>query len=82
MEAAIANALESDYQQLGLRTRGRSHGEAECHTPGCRHSLPAGKRFCTSCQATLDRVRNELQAAKPRGRRKQVRAPKRVGSLA
>jgi hypothetical protein len=74
MEAAIASALDADYQQLGLRTRGRSPGEAGCHTPGCRHHVPDGKRFCEGCQATLDRVRDELKAAKPRGRRKRARA--------
>ena len=69
MQGAIAGTLEAEYQQLGLRTRGRSPGQAGCHTPGCRHHVPAGKRFCEGCQATLDRVREELKAAKPRGRR-------------
>jgi hypothetical protein len=83
MEAAIANVLEADYQQLGLRTRGRSHGEAECHTPGCGHSVAAGKRFCSGCQATLDRVREELKAAKPRAGRKRIRgAGKRIRAVA
>jgi hypothetical protein len=70
MEAAIAGVLEADYHQLGLRTRGRSPSRTGCHTPGCRHHVRSGKRFCASCQATLDRVRNELKAAAPRGRKR------------
>ena len=69
MEATIATRIEAEYPRVGLRTRGRHHGEAGCHAPGCRHNAPAGKRFCSGCQETLDRVRNELTAAKP-GRRK------------
>jgi hypothetical protein len=82
MEAAIAHVLETDYQQLGLRTRGRDHGQADCHTPGCPRRVPHGKRFCASCQATLDRVRKELQAAKPRAGRKRIESVKSVRSPA
>lgn len=73
MEAAIATGVRADYTGLGLRTRGRSPERTACHTPGCRHRALAGKIFCASCQATLDRVREELRAAKPRGRKPRVR---------
>jgi hypothetical protein len=73
MEATIATRVEVEYPRVGLRTRGRHHGLAGCHAPGCRHRAPPGKRFCTGCQETLDRVRNELTAAKPRGRKTVVR---------
>ena len=76
MEAATAPiGVRADYAELGLglRTRGRSHQQAGCHTPGCRHRAADGKRFCKACQATLDRVRSELMAAKPRGRKPAIR---------
>lgn len=73
MEAVIATRIDAEYPRVGLRTRGRHHQRAGCHTPGCRHGAPAGKRFCKGCQETLDRVRNELTAAKHRGRKPAVR---------
>lgn len=69
MEAGVATGIRADYGGLALRTRARRHQHAACHTPGCRHQVAAGKRFCEGCQQTLDRVRNELKAAKPRGRK-------------
>jgi hypothetical protein len=74
MEATIATRIEAEYPRVGLRTRGRHHLQAGCHAPGCRHRAPAGKRFCSGCQETLDRVRNELTAAKPRRRKPTVRS--------
>jgi hypothetical protein len=73
MEAATAMGIRADYTELALRTRGRRHAASGCHTPGCRERAVAGKRFCGSCQATLDRVRVELAAASPRARRRAVR---------
>jgi hypothetical protein len=73
MEAAIVTGVRADYSGLALRTRGRSSSRTACHAPGCHHRVPAGKRFCASCQATLDRVRSELAAAGPRGRKPMVR---------
>ncbi len=73
MEAATATGIRADYTGLGLRTRGRSRDATGCHTPGCRDRALAGRRFCKSCQATLDRVRSELMAAKPRGRKPAIR---------
>jgi hypothetical protein len=73
MEAAVAIRIEADYPRLALRTRARRHQQAGCHTPGCRHRAPPGKRFCKGCQATLDKVRSELMAAKPRGRKPTIR---------
>ncbi len=73
MEAAVATRIDADYPRLGLRTRTRYDRQAGCHTPGCRHRALAGGRFCKGCQATLDRVRNELRAGKPRGRKPGVR---------
>ena len=58
---------------LGLRTRGRHHTNAGCHTPGCRHRAVEGKRFCSPCQAILDKVRGELMESKPHGRRQAIR---------
>jgi hypothetical protein len=75
MEAATAPVgIRADYTDLGLglRTRARHHAKAGCHTPGCRHSAVDGKIFCVACQATLDKVRSELVAAKPRGRKRAV----------
>jgi hypothetical protein len=69
MEAATARGgIRADYAEMTLRTRGRGHSAFGCHTPGCRERAADGKRFCSGCQATLDRVRAELKAAKP-GRR-------------
>ena len=73
MEAATVTGIRADYTGLALRTRGRSSKRTACHAPGCRHRVPAGKRFCKSCQATLDRVRIELKSAGPRGRKPIVR---------
>lgn len=73
MEAALSTHIEADYPRLGLRTRSRRHSQAGCHTPGCGHRAQEGKSFCSKCQATLDRVRTELMAAKPRGRKRAVR---------
>jgi hypothetical protein len=73
MEAASAFGAKLDYPALALRTRARSHRRAGCHTPGCRKRAAAGKRFCGSCQATLDRVREELANAGPRGRKPSIR---------
>lgn len=73
MEAATAFGIQADYPSLALRTRTRRHQHAGCHAPGCRNRAPAGKRFCRTCQATLDRVREELMAAGPRGRKPAIR---------
>lgn len=73
MEAATGTGIRADYAELTLRTRSRRHVASGCHTPGCREHLVPGKRFCSACQATLDRVRGELAAASPRGRRRAVR---------
>ncbi|MGH2981584.1 MAG: hypothetical protein ACRDKV_06040 [Solirubrobacterales bacterium] len=75
MEAAVASGVRASYTGLALRTRARRHQGAACHTPGCRHQVSGGKRFCKSCQQTLDRVREELMSAKPRGRKPAVRKP-------
>jgi hypothetical protein len=75
MEAATAPiGIRAYYTELGLglRTRARRHEAAGCHTPGCRHSAVKGRSFCATCQATLDRVRRELMAGKPRGRKPTV----------
>jgi hypothetical protein len=69
MEAATAIGVRSDYPALALRTRARRRQRAGCHTPGCRNRAADGKRFCESCQETLDRVRDELAAAGPRSRK-------------
>jgi hypothetical protein len=74
MEAATSG-IRADYTGLALRTRGRRHLKAGCHTPGCWHRALQGKRFCKGCQATLDRVRGELKAASPRGRKAALRKP-------
>jgi hypothetical protein len=71
--ATVPAGIRAEYSGLGLRTRGRIHESSACHTPGCRHTAVEGKRFCKSCQATLDRIRNELKAAKPRGRGQAIR---------
>jgi hypothetical protein len=73
MEAAIGTGIRADYAELTLRTRSRRHDAFGCHTPGCQESVAAGKRFCSSCQATLDRVRAELKTASPGRRRRAVR---------
>jgi hypothetical protein len=73
MEAASATRIRADYGGLTLRTRARSSGSAACHTPGCRHRALDGRVFCAGCQATLDRVREELRAAGPGGRKPRVR---------
>jgi hypothetical protein len=74
MEAATSPiGIRADYTELALRTRGRRPLAAGCHTPGCWHRAVDGKRFCKGCQETLDRVRGELSAAKPRGRKPTVR---------
>jgi hypothetical protein len=73
MEAAIVTGIRADYTGLALRTRGRSSKRTACHAPGCHHRAPAGKRFCKSCQETLDRVRTELKSAGPRGRKPMIR---------
>ena len=73
MEAAVSSAIRSDYPRLALRTRARRHQPAACHTPGCRHRAVSGKSFCGSCQQTLDRVREELKAGSPRGRKPAIR---------
>jgi hypothetical protein len=73
MEAASAFGIQGDYPGLALRTRARRHQHAGCHAPGCRNRVPAGKRFCSSCQATLDRVREELMATSSRGRKPAIR---------
>ena len=73
MEAAMGRGIRAGYAELTLRTRSRRHIASGCHTPGCRGRIVAGKRFCSSCQATLDRVRAELKAAKPGGRGRVVR---------
>ena len=67
--------IRADYTGLALRTRSRRHLEAGCHTPGCWQRALEGKRFCKGCQATLDRVRGELKAGSPRGRKPAVRKP-------
>jgi hypothetical protein len=72
MEAVTASAIRADYPALALRTRGRRHQPSACHTPGCWHQVAAGKSFCKSCQATLDRVREELKVT-PRGRKPVLR---------
>lgn len=73
MEAAVVTAIRGDYPRLALRTRARRHQHAACHTPGCRHRVVAGKSFCSDCQQTLDRVREELKAGSPRGRKPAIR---------
>jgi hypothetical protein len=73
MEAASATGVRADYSGLALRTRARSSESAACHTPGCRNRAPDGRMFCAGCQATLDRVREELRAAGPGGRKPRVR---------
>lgn len=73
MEAATAFGIRADYPGPALRTRARRHQHAGCHSPGCWNRVPAGKRFCKSCQATLDRVREELMAASPRGPKPAIR---------
>lgn len=74
MEAAAATGIRADYPALALRTRVRHQQIAGCHTPGCRHRAATGKSFCKGCQATLDRVRNDLRvAAKGRGRKPTIR---------
>jgi hypothetical protein len=79
MQAATAAlGIRGDYAGLALRTRTRRHVKAGCHTPGCWDRAVSGKRFCASCQATLDRVRNELKAGSPARRKPKVRkAPDR-----
>jgi rRNA maturation endonuclease Nob1 len=71
--AAAALGLRSDYAELALRTRTRRHLKAGCHSPGCWERAVSGKHFCTSCQATLDRVRNELKAQSPARRKPKIR---------
>lgn len=73
MEAATATGIRADYTGLALRTRARRDQRAACHSPGCRHRALSGGSFCKGCQATLDRVRQELMAAKPRGRKPAIR---------
>jgi hypothetical protein len=74
MEAGTAPiGIRTEYSGLGLRTRGRGHRTFGCHSPGCRQRAATGKRFCKSCQATLDKVRSELASAKPRGRKRAFR---------
>jgi hypothetical protein len=74
MQAAIAApGMRADYAELALRTRTRRHLKAGCHSPGCWDRAVSGKRFCTSCQATLDRVRNELTAQGPARRKPKIR---------
>lgn len=73
--ASIAAGIRAEYGGPALRTRGRSHARSACHTPGCRDDAVPGKRFCGHCQATLDRVRGELIAAKARGRKPVIRRP-------
>ncbi len=73
MEAATGTGIRADYAELTLRTRSRRHSAFGCHTPGCRERVATGKRFCSGCQATLDRVRAELKSAKPGGRGRAVR---------
>jgi hypothetical protein len=76
MEAGTAPiGIRTEYSGLGLRTRGRGRGQqySGCHSPGCRHRAATGRRFCKSCQATLDKVRSELASAKPRGRKPTIR---------
>ncbi len=73
MEAATAFGTQADYPGLALRTRARRHQHAGCHSPGCWNRVSGGKRFCKGCQATLDRVREELMAAGPRGRKPAIR---------
>jgi hypothetical protein len=73
MEAAVATAIRGDYPKLALRTRARLHQHAACHTPGCRHRAAPGRNFCSGCQQTLDRVREELQAAGPKARKPAIR---------
>jgi hypothetical protein len=74
MEAGTAPiGIRTEYSGLGLRTRGRGHEASGCHSPGCRHRAATGKRFCKTCQATLDKVRSELASAKPRGRKPSIR---------
>jgi hypothetical protein len=74
MQPAIA-ALRgrAGYAELALRTRSRRHLKAGCHTPGCWKQAVRGKSFCTGCQATLDRVRNELKAGSPARRKPTIR---------
>jgi hypothetical protein len=70
MEAATAPiGIRADYGGLALRTRCRRTDATACHTPGCQHRAPKGRRFCRSCQATLDRVRGELKSATARARK-------------
>ena len=73
MQGVVASTVRSDYPRLALRTRARRHQDAACHTPGCRHQAVAGKSFCSCCQQTLDRVREELKAGSPRGRKPAIR---------
>jgi hypothetical protein len=73
MQGAVATAIRGDYPRLALRTRARRHEQAACHTPGCRDRAAEGRSFCGSCQQTLDRVREELKAGSPRGRKPVVR---------
>jgi hypothetical protein len=73
MEAAVASTIRNDYPALALRTRARLHQHAACHTPGCRHQVVPGRSFCSECQQTLDRVREELKAAGPRARKRAIR---------
>jgi hypothetical protein len=73
--ASIPTGIRAEYGGLALRTRGRSHARSACHTPGCRHEAVQGRRFCRSCQATLDKVRMELMNATPVARRRAVRQP-------
>ena len=73
MEAAVVTAIRGDYPRLALRTRARRHEHAACHTPGCKHRAAEGRSFCSGCQQTLDRVREELKAGSPRGRKPAIR---------
>ena len=74
MEAGNAPiGLRAEYSSLGLRTRGRGQQASGCQSPGCRHRVATGRRFCKSCQARLDKVRAELAAANPRGRKRAIR---------
>ena len=73
MEAATAFGAMADYPALTLRTRARRHRQAGCHAPGCRRRAAASKKFCDRCQAKLDKVREELAAAGPQGRKPSIR---------
>jgi hypothetical protein len=81
MQAGIAAlGTRADYAELGLRTRTRRHLKAGCHSPGCWDRAAPGKRFCASCQATLDRVRNELKAQSPARRKPKIRKARARGT--